>query len=56
MLYKQENPEYNLHAAEWFEVALEKLNNDQNETTFTAIEVMTYIIKSYHHSNIYSGW
>ncbi|XP_026315301.1 prolyl 4-hydroxylase subunit alpha-2-like isoform X2 [Hyposmocoma kahamanoa] len=52
MLYKQEHPDYNLHAAEWFEVALEKLNIEQYENTFTATEVMTYIIKSYHRSDI----
>ncbi|XP_026315302.1 prolyl 4-hydroxylase subunit alpha-1-like [Hyposmocoma kahamanoa] len=55
ILYKQEGPHnFNSHAAEWFEVALEKLNNDQNEIAFTATEVMMYIVKSYHRSNINS--
>ncbi|XP_026315821.1 prolyl 4-hydroxylase subunit alpha-2-like [Hyposmocoma kahamanoa] len=52
ILYKQEDPNISRQAAEWFEAALEKLNNEQNENTFTAIEVMTYIVKSYHRSNI----
>lgn len=56
ILYKQEDPNINRQAAEWFEAALEKFNNEQNENTFTAIEVMTYIVKSYHQSNINLGW
>lgn len=56
MLYKQDSLS-NLysHAAEWFETALEKLNNEQDENTFTSIEVMTYIVKSHHHSNFSTG-
>lgn len=56
MLYKQEGPNYKSHAAQWFEVTLEKVNSEQIENTFTATEVMRYIIKSYHRSNVYSGW
>lgn len=55
-LYKQKAQDYNSQAAEWFEAALEKLNSDHKENTFTAIEVMTYIVKSYHRSNINLGW
>lgn len=56
-LYKQEGRNnYNSHAAEWFEAALEKLDNEQSENTFTAIDVMKNIVKSHHRSNISLGW
>lgn len=54
MLYKKEG--LYTRAAEWFKAALGKLNNEQNENTLTIADVMSYIVKSYHHSNIYLGW
>ncbi|XP_026315823.1 prolyl 4-hydroxylase subunit alpha-2-like [Hyposmocoma kahamanoa] len=53
MLYKYESTYYNYksYAAEWFEVALEKLN-EQDENPFTATEIMMYIVKSYYYSPI----
>lgn len=57
MLYKQNDEvSYNSYTAEWFEAALEKLNNETDENVFTATDIMKYLVKTYHRLRISIGW
>lgn len=56
MLYNHDSSYFKSYAAEWFEAALERLNNEQGENPFTATEIMTYIVKSYFASHSSLGW